>query len=165
VPTPSPGNGAAGQRARADRTFLADPAVTEIIGTVPGQVIDDITFVQDQVRTFAQAQRDSLRDFEIETLPGVRLGQRNNPVDAAGADIPGGRYPLTASAHMTIVTAKVADVPRVTACTPPIGGQIPAATVAAMKLAGADEIYLLGGIQAVTATTIVTAGIITLNAP
>jgi sulfopropanediol 3-dehydrogenase len=133
---------------------LSGSQVADIIATVPDQVIDDIRFVQDQVRTFAQAQRDSLRDFEIETLPGVRLGQRNNPVDAAGAYIPGGRYPLTASAHMTIVTAKVAGVPRVTACTPPIRGQIPAATIAAMKLAGADEIYLLGGIQAVTAMAI-----------
>jgi sulfopropanediol 3-dehydrogenase len=133
---------------------LSDGQVAEIISGVPAQVIDDIEFVQDQVRTFARAQRDSLRDVEIETLPGVRLGQRSNPVDAAGAYIPGGRYPLTASAHMTIVTAKVAGVPRVTACTPPIRGQIPAATIAAMKLAGADEIFLLGGIQAVTAMAI-----------
>jgi sulfopropanediol 3-dehydrogenase len=133
---------------------LSDSQVAEIIKTVPDQVIEDIRFVQQQVRTFAQAQKDSLLDFEIETLPGVRLGQRNNPVDASGAYIPGGRYPLTASAHMTIVTAKVAGVRRVTACTPPIRGQIPAATIAAMKLAGADEIYLLGGIQAVTAMAI-----------
>ena len=133
---------------------LSDDQVDGIVNGVPAQVIDDILFVQDQVRTFARYQRESLRDFEVETLPGVRLGQRNNPVDAAGAYIPGGRYPLTASAHMTIVTAKVAGVPRVTACTPPIRGQIPAATVAAMKLAGADEIYLLGGIAAVTAMAI-----------
>jgi sulfopropanediol 3-dehydrogenase len=137
-----------------DSFRLSPEQVAEIVSGVPAQVIDDIAFVQDQVRTFAQHQRDSLRDFEIETLPGVRLGQKSNPVDAAGAYIPGGRYPLTASAHMTIVTAKVAGVPRVTACTPPIRGQIPAATVAAMTMAGADEIFLLGGIQAVTAMAI-----------
>ena len=105
--------------------------------------------VQANVRRFAQAQRDSLVDFEVETAPGVHLGQKHLPVAAAGAYVPGGRYPLTASAHMTIVTAKVAGVPRVAACTPPIRGEIPAATVAAMHLAGADEIYLLGGVQAV----------------
>jgi sulfopropanediol 3-dehydrogenase len=117
--------------------------------TLDQQVIDDIVFVQNQVRTFAQAQRDSMQDVEIETLPGVFLGHRHVPVQAAGAYIPGGKYPLTASAHMTIITAKVAGVPRVVACTPPIRGEIPAATIAAMKLAGADEIYLLGGVQAV----------------
>ena len=90
-------------------------------------------FVQAQVRGFAQAQRASMTDVEVETLPGVFLGQRHVPVQAAGAYIPGGKYPLTASAHMTIVTAKVAGVPRVVACTPPIRGEIPAATVAAMQ--------------------------------
>ena len=119
------------------------------MATLPQQVIDDIVFVQSQVRRFAQAQRDSMTDIEIETLPGVRLGHKHIPVQAAGSYIPGGKYPLTASAHMTIITAKVAGVPRVVACTPPIKGEIPAATVAAMKLAGADEIYILGGIQAV----------------
>ena len=128
---------------------LSDTQIEEIMGTLDQQVIDDIVFVQDQVRTFAQAQRDSMRDVEIETLPGVFLGHRHVPVQAAGAYIPGGKYPLTASAHMTIITAKVAGVPRVVACTPPIRGEIPAATIAAMKLAGADEIYLLGGVQAV----------------
>ena len=92
-----------------------------------------------------------MSDLEVETRPGVVLGHRHVPVAAVGAYIPGGRYPLTASAHMTIVTAKVAGVPRVIACTPPIHGEIPAATVAAMSLAGADEIYLLGGVQAVAA--------------
>ena len=119
------------------------------MATLPQQVIDDIVFVQTQVRRFAQAQRDSLTDVEIETLPGVRLGHRHVPVGSAGAYIPGGKYPLTASAHMTIITAKVAGVPRVVACTPPIKGEIPAATVAAMHLAGADEIWILGGVQAV----------------
>ena len=123
--------------------------IATIIATLPQQVIDDIVFVQHQVRRFAQAQRDSLTDVEIETLPGVRLGHRHVPVGSAGAYIPGGKYPLTASAHMTIITAKVAGVPRVVACTPPIRGEIPAATVAAMHLAGADEIWILGGVQAV----------------
>src|SRR3712207_9137308 len=95
-----------------------------------------------------------MTDVEVETLPGVFLGHRHVPVQAAGAYIPGGKYPLTASAHMTIVTAKVAGVPRVVACTPPIRGEIPAATVAAMHLAGADEIWILGGVQAVAGTAI-----------
>ncbi|MFI7394926.1 histidinol dehydrogenase [Streptomyces tendae] len=130
---------------------LSSEEIERIVAGVPQQVLDDIRFVQEQVRTFARAQRDSMLDVEIETLPGVRLGHRHVPVAAAGAYVPGGRYPLTASAHMTIVTAKVAGVPRVVACTPPIRGEIPAATVAAMHLAGADEIYLLGGVQAVAA--------------
>ncbi|MET8795839.1 histidinol dehydrogenase [Nocardia sp. NPDC004568] len=130
---------------------LSQDRIEEIITTLPAQVVEDIEFVQRQVRTFAQHQRDSLTDFEVETLPGVHLGQKHIPIDRVGAYVPGGRYPLTASAHMTIVTAKVAGVPSVAACTPPIRGEIPAATVAAMHLAGADEIYLLGGVQAVGA--------------
>jgi sulfopropanediol 3-dehydrogenase len=133
---------------------LSAERIEEIIAGVPRQVIEDIEFVQGQVRHFAQAQRDSMADLEIETLPGVRLGHRHVPVGAAGAYVPGGRYPLTASAHMTVVTAKVAGVERVAACTPPIRGEIPAATVAAMHLAGADEIYLLGGVQAVAALSL-----------
>ncbi len=130
---------------------LSDEQIAEIVASVPEQVIRDIEFVQAQVRRFAEAQRASLTDFEIETLPGVHLGQKNVPISAVGAYVPGGRYPLTASAHMTIVTAKVAGVERVAACTPPIRGQVPAATIAAMSLAGADEIYLLGGVQAMAA--------------
>ncbi|PGH46779.1 histidinol dehydrogenase [Streptomyces sp. Ru87] len=141
-------------------SFLLGPEEIErIVSGVPDTVLDDIRFVQRQVRTFAEAQRDTLRDVEIETLPGVHLGHRHIPVAGAGAYVPGGRYPLTASAHMTIVTAKVAGVPRVAACTPPIRGEIPAATVAAMHLAGADEIYLLGGVQAVAALAIGTESI------
>src|SRR5918993_1373936 len=128
---------------------LSDEEINRLVGSLPRQVIDDIGFVQDQVRNFATAQRESMLDVEVETLPGVFLGHRHVPAGAVGAYIPGGRYPLTASAHMTIVTAKVAGVPRVVACTPPIHGEIPAATVAAMSMAGADEIYLLGGVQAV----------------
>src|SRR5215469_2310980 len=140
--------------------FRLTPAqVDDIIAGLPGQVIEDITFVQAQVRGFAQAQLESMREIEVETLPGVFLGHKHLPVESAGAYIPGGRYPLTASAHMTILTAKVAGVPRVVACTPPIRGEIPAATVAAAHLAGADEIYLLGGVQAVTALALGTASI------
>ncbi len=123
-----------------DSTRLDADQVQDLVGSLPDQVVEDIVFVQDQVRRFAQVQRDSMTDVEVETLPGVFLGHRHVPVQSAGAYIPGGKYPLTASAHMTIVTAKVAGVPRVVACTPPIRGEIPAATVAAMHLAGADEI-------------------------
>ena len=133
---------------------LSPEEIVAIVAGVPQQVIDDIAFVQANVRRFAEHQRASLTDFEVETMPGVFLGQRNIPVSAVGAYVPGGRYPLTASAHMTIVTAKVAGVPRVIACTPPIRGEIPAATVAAMVMAGADEIYLLGGVQAMAAMAI-----------
>ena len=133
--------------------------IDRIVSEVPAQAIDDIRFVQEQVRTFAQAQRDSMHDVEIETLPGVRLGHRHVPIERSGAYIPGGRFPLTASAHMTIVTAKVAGVDEVVACTPPIRGVIPAATIAAMDLAGADRIFVLGGVQAVAAMALGTATI------
>lgn len=142
-----------------ERFRLDAEQVAAIVDTVPDQVLADIRTVQGNVRAFAEHQRASLRDFEVETSPGVLLGQRSIPVSAAGAYIPGGRYPLVASAHMTIVTAKVAGVERVVACTPPIRGQVPAATVAAMHLAGADEIYLLGGVQAVAAMALGTATI------
>src|SRR5690349_17561578 len=112
--------------------LLSAEQVAEIVAGVPEQVIRDIEFVQAQVRRFAEAQRASLTDFEIETLPGVHLGQKNVPISAVGAYVPGGRYPLTASAHMTIVTAKVAGVQRIAACTPPIRGEVPAATIAAI---------------------------------
>jgi sulfopropanediol 3-dehydrogenase len=146
-----------------DSFLVTDEQLAEILGRVPQQVIDDITFVQEQVKLMAQKQLESLSDFEIETLPGVMLGQKNVPVEAAGAYIPGGKYPLLASAHMTIITAKVAGVKRVAACTPLIQGEVPDATVAAMHLAGADEIYLLGGIQAVAAMAIGTETIRPVN--
>ena len=130
---------------------LSDDDVTAIIASVPTSIIDDIATVQANVRHFAGVQRASLMDVEVETMPGVRLGHRHIPIDAVGCYVPGGRYPLTASAHMTIVTAKVAGVRRIAACTPPIRGEVPTATIAAMSMAGADEIYLLGGIQAVVA--------------
>jgi sulfopropanediol 3-dehydrogenase len=138
---------------------LSAGQIEDIVATLPTQVIKDIEFAQAQVRGFARAQLESMREIEVETLPGVFLGHKHLPVESAGAYIPGGRYPLTASAHMTVLTAKVAGVGRVAACTPPIRGEIPAATVAAMHLAGADEIYLLGGVQAVTALALGTQSI------
>ena len=125
---------------------LDEEEVQLIVASVDGQVIDDIRTVQANVRTFAQHQRDSIHDFEVEASPGVFLGQKSLPVSASGAYVPGGRYPLVASAHMTIVTAKVAGVEHITACTPPLRGLIPAATIAAMHLAGANEIFVLGGV-------------------
>ncbi|MCX6066264.1 MAG: histidinol dehydrogenase [Chloroflexi bacterium] len=128
---------------------LSKSEIEDIIATLPQQVIDDIHFAQAQVRNFAQHQRNSLKDIEVETLPGVILGHKNIPVNSVGCYIPGGRYPMVASAHMSVLTAKVAGVSRIVACTPPINGEIPAATIAAMHFGGADEIYLLGGIQAI----------------
>jgi sulfopropanediol 3-dehydrogenase len=128
---------------------LSTAEISAIIAGLPQQVIDDITFAQTQIRNFAQHQRAAIVDIEVETLPGVILGHKNIPVNSVGCYIPGGRYPMVASAHMSVLTAKVAGVKRVIACTPPINGQIPAATVAAMAMAGADEIYILGGVQAV----------------
>jgi sulfopropanediol 3-dehydrogenase len=143
--------------------LLTEEQLVEIMARVPQQVIDDIVFVQEQVRVMAQRQLESLTDFEIETMPGVFLGQKNVPIQAAGCYIPGGKYPLLASAHMTIITAKVAGVERVAACTPLIQGEMPDATIAAMRLAGADEIYVLGGIQAVAAMAIGTETIKPVN--
>jgi len=128
---------------------LSEEQIENIIADLPQQVIDDIKFAQRQIRNFAQKQRESIKDIEVETLPGVFLGHRNIPVNSVGCYVPGGRYPMVASAHMSVLTAKVAGVKRVIACTPPINGEIPAATVAAMYMAGADEIYLLGGVQAI----------------
>jgi sulfopropanediol 3-dehydrogenase len=137
-----------------DSFRLSAEDIEKIVAGVPDQVVEDIRTVQGNVRSFAERQLESMRELEVETMPGVFLGQKHLPVSAAGAYVPGGRYPLVASAHMTVLTAKVAGVPHVTACTPPIRGEIPAATVAAMHLAGAEEIYLLGGVQAVAAMAI-----------
>jgi sulfopropanediol 3-dehydrogenase len=130
---------------------LSQGEIDALVESLPVQVIQDIRFAQAQIRRFAEAQRAALLDVEIETLPGVILGHKNIPVNSVGCYVPGGRYPMVASAHMSVVTAKVAGVPRVIACTPPIAGQVPAATVAAMALGGADEICILGGVQAVAA--------------
>jgi sulfopropanediol 3-dehydrogenase len=130
---------------------LSESEIQSLIDSLPAQVIEDIKFAQTQIRRFAEAQKAALQDIEVETLPGIRLGHKNIPVSSVGCYVPGGRYPMVASAHMSVLTAKVAGVKRVVACTPPLNGVAPAATVAAMALGGADEIYLLGGIQAVAA--------------
>jgi sulfopropanediol 3-dehydrogenase len=131
--------------------------IESITAGLPPQVREDITYAQSQIRRFAEAQRQSIHDFELETLPGVRLGQRHMPIATAGCYVPGGRYAMVASAHMSVLTAKVAGVPRVVAMTPPLHGAPPAATVAAMALAGADEIYILGGVHGMAAMAIGTA--------
>ena len=138
---------------------LSQDEIDKIISEVDPQIIADIKEVQANVRKFAEAQKASLKDFEIEMSPGVHLGQKNIPIRNVGCYIPGGRYPLLASAHMTILTAKVAGVPNVVACTPPIAGKIPSNTIAAMHLAGADQIFLLGGVQAVAAMALGTESI------
>ncbi|MYF70670.1 MAG: histidinol dehydrogenase [Proteobacteria bacterium] len=123
------------------------------------RVIDDIRFAQAQIRNFARAQRDALRDVEVETLPGVVLGHRNLPVNSVGCYVPGGKYPMVASAHMSVVTARVAGVNRIAAAAPPYRGAPSAAIVTAMDMAGADEIYCLGGVQAVAAMALGTESI------
>jgi sulfopropanediol 3-dehydrogenase len=123
----------------------------DCLDQLTGQDLKDIEFAQTQVRNFAKIQRDSMKDVEVETLPGVVLGHRNLPLNAAGCYVPGGKYPLLASAHMSVITAKVAGVPRVITCAPPFQGRPAPAIVAAQVMAGADEIYALGGIQAIGA--------------
>lgn len=123
----------------------------DCLDQLSGQDLKDIEFAQTQVRNFARIQRESMKDVEVETLPGVVLGHKNLPLNAAGCYVPGGKYPLLASAHMSVITAKVAGVPRVITCAPPFKGQPAPAIVAAQVLAGADEIYALGGIQAIGA--------------
>lgn len=137
-----------------DTFRLSADEIANQVDRVSSEVLADIEWVQGQVRDFAVQQRACLLDLEVETMPGVFLGHRHLPVEASGAYVPGGRYPLVASAHMTIVTAKAAGVERVAACTPPIRGSIPEVTIAAMHLAGADEIYVMGGVQAITALAI-----------
>lgn len=130
---------------------LSEGEIQSCLDQVPDQAISDIEFAQEQIRNFAQIQRDALADVEVETLPGVILGHKNIPVESVGCYVPGGKYPMLASAHMSVVTAKVAGVPRIMTCAPPFNGQPSPAIVAAQHLAGADEIYCLGGVQAVGA--------------
>jgi sulfopropanediol 3-dehydrogenase len=125
--------------------------------------LDDIKFAQAQVRNFAHVQRSAIKDVEAETLPGVVLGHKNMPVDSVGCYVPGGKYPLVASAHMSVVTAKVAGVPRVIAASPPYHGQPSPAVVAAMHLGGADEIYCMGGVQAIAAMALGTKSIVPVS--
>jgi histidinol dehydrogenase len=130
---------------------LSAGEIRDLVAQVSPQTIDDIKFAQQQIRNFAEIQRASLKDVEVETLPGVVLGHRHIPVGRVGCYVPGGRYPMVASAHMSIVTAKVAGVAHITACTPPNQGGPHPETIAAMHLGGADEICVLGGVQAVAA--------------
>jgi sulfopropanediol 3-dehydrogenase len=138
---------------------LSAAEIQACIDQLSGQALKDIEFAQAQVRNFARVQRESIHDVEVETLPGVVLGHRNIPVNAAGCYVPGGKYPLLASAHMSVITAKVAGVPRIITCAPPFEGRPAPAIVAAQALAGADEIYCLGGVQAIGAMALGTASI------
>ena len=130
---------------------LSSAEIDSLIVNVSDRDMKDIKFAQEQVRNFAQAQRDSMQDIEVETMPGVILGHKNIPVQSVGCYVPAGKFPMVASAHMSVVTASVAKVPRIVACTPPYQGQPNAAVIAAMHLGGAHEIYVIGGIQAVGA--------------
>lgn len=138
---------------------LSEQEIKDIVASVDPSTLDDIRFAQEQIRHFAQVQRDSMHDVTVETLPGVTLGHKHIPVNSVGCYVPGGKYPMVASAHMSIVTAKVAGVPRIVACVPPTNGKAHPETVAAMALAGADEIHILGGVQAVAAMAIGTESI------
>lgn len=133
---------------------LTDAEIDNCLSQLTKRDLEDIRFAQAQVRRFAERQKECLLDLEVETMPGVVLGHKNIPVDSVGCYVPGGKYPLLASAHMSVITAKVAGVPRVVTCAPPFRGKPAPAIVAAQHLAGADEIYCLGGIQAVGAMAI-----------
>ena len=134
-----------------DSYLLTEREKQDCLDQLSGQDLKDIEFAQTQVRNFAKIQRESIHDVEVETLPGVVLGHKNLPLNSAGCYVPGGKYPLLASAHMSVITAKVAGVKRVITCAPPFQGRPAPAIVAAQVMAGADEIYALGGIQAVGA--------------
>ena len=143
----------------ADNLRLTREQIDACYEELTQENLDDIAFAQEQVRNFAQIQRGSMLDVEEETLPGVILGHKHLPMNAVGCYVPGGKYPLVASAHMSVVTAKVAGVPRVIACSPPFNGRPNPAVVVAMDMAGADEIYTMGGIQAVAAMAVGTESI------
>src|SRR6202171_5162712 len=136
---------------------LSEDEIRALVAKVSPQTIADIKFAQAQIRNFAEIQRASMKDVEVETLPGVVLGHRHIPVGRVGCYVPGGRYPMVASAHMSIVTARVAGVGHITACTPRNQGGPPPQTIAAVALGGADEIHVLGGVQAVAAMALGTA--------
>lgn len=138
---------------------LSEEQIQAAVRSLSPRELEDIRFAQAQIRKFAQAQLDSMQEIEIETVPGVRLGHKHIPVQAVGCYVPGGKYPMIASAHMSVLTAKVAGVPRVAATAPTYKGQPHPAIVAAMHLAGADEIYTLGGVQAVGALALGTQSI------
>jgi sulfopropanediol 3-dehydrogenase len=138
---------------------LSEGEIQACLDQLTPRDLEDIRFAQTQVRNFAEHQKAALRDIEVETLPGVVLGHRNIPVNSVGCYVPGGKYPLLASAHMSVVTAKVAGCKRIITCAPPFEGRPAPAIVAAQHLAGADEIYCLGGIQAVGAMALGTESI------
>jgi len=138
---------------------LSEQEIERAIRLVSKRDLEDVKFAQAQVRNFAQKQRESMRDIEVETLPGVVLGHKHIPVNSIGCYVPGGRYPMVASAHMSIVTAKVAGVKRIIACAPPYKGGPHPAIVAAQHFGGADDIYVLGGVQAVAAMALGTDSI------
>jgi sulfopropanediol 3-dehydrogenase len=142
---------------------LTPAEIQDCMDQLTGQDLKDIEFAQTQVRNFAQIQRASMTDVEVETLPGVVLGHKHLPINAAGCYVPGGKYPLLASAHMSVITAKVAGVPRVVTCAPPFQGKPAPAIVAAQAMAGADEIYCLGGIQAVGAMALGTQSLASVD--
>ncbi|WP_197915606.1 histidinol dehydrogenase [Thiosulfatihalobacter marinus] len=133
---------------------LSQDEIDALIAQLSARELADIRFAQEQVVNFARAQRDSMLDIEVETMPGVILGHKNIPVQSVGCYIPGGKFPMVASAHMSVATAKVAGVPRIVACTPPFNGKPNPGVIAAMHLGGADEIYVMGGIQAIGAMAI-----------
>jgi sulfopropanediol 3-dehydrogenase len=134
--------------------LLTQNEIDELVASVDPNTIKDIKFAQKQIRGFAQHQRNSMKDVEVETMPGVTLGHKIVPVNRVGCYVPGGKYPMVASAHMSVVTAKVAGVKDIVACTPPVDGKPYPETVAAMALGGADKIYMLGGVQAIAAMAI-----------
>jgi sulfopropanediol 3-dehydrogenase len=138
---------------------LSESEIAECVRALPQGVIDDINFAQTQIRNFALTQRAALQDVEVQTLPGVVLGHKNIPVNSVGCYVPGGRYPMVASAHMSVVTAKAAGVKRIIASAPPFGGKPHPAIVAAMHFGGADEIHAIGGVQAIAAMALGTENI------
>ena len=138
---------------------LSEGEIAESVRALPSGVIDDIKFAQTQIRNFALTQRAALQDVEVQTLPGVVLGHKNIPVNSVGCYVPGGRYPMVASAHMSVVTAKAAGVKRIIASAPPFGGKPHPAIVAAMHFGGADEIFAFGGVQAIAAMALGTENI------
>ncbi len=138
---------------------LSDEQIQDCINRLETRTLDDIRFAQDQIRNFAQLQRDSMKDVEEETLPGVILGHRHIPMNRVGSYVPGGKFPMVASAHMSVVTAKVAGVKEIITCAPPYQGKPADAIVAAQSMGGADAIYVIGGVQAVAAMALGTESI------
>ena len=138
---------------------LSEEQIQDCINRLDTRTLDDIRFAQDQIRNFAQLQRDSMKDIEKETLPGVILGHRHIPMNRVGSYVPGGKFPMVASAHMSVVTAKVAGVKEIITCAPPYQGKPADAIVAAQSMGGADAIYVIGGVQAVAAMALGTESI------